>query len=366
VRVSTADGAVWIGHLRRPGGPKLPARDVLADHVRTVDSDAFTSVSPGPNAAAPGDIRYRRIGAIGWISFDFYNGAMSTDHCRRLLAAFGWAQQQDTRVIVLRGGDNVFSNGIHLNVIEAARHSATAAWANIAAMDDLCRAIITCTEQLVVAGVSGNAGAGGVMMSLGADVVAARSAVVLNPHYATMGLFGSEYWTYTLPGRVGAEAAFELTERCLPVGDREALRLGLVDRVCSRDPARYDEELLDLAEDLAGRGWREAVAAKGRRREADETALPLETFRARELSRMAADFFDDDRHAGLRRAFVSKERPTATPANIALHRESDRDQNGPAVASPRAPADGPLVRPVGGSGHASGSAYREAAGQRTS
>ena len=55
----------------------------------------------------------------------------------------------------------------------------------------------------VVVAVGGNAGAGGVMLALGADRVVLRDGVVLNPHYRTMGLFGSEYWTYVLPRRIG-------------------------------------------------------------------------------------------------------------------------------------------------------------------
>jgi hypothetical protein len=38
-----------------------------------------------------------------------------------------------------------------------------------------------------------------------------RSGAVLNPHYQLMELHGSEYWTYTLPRRVGAQKAAELT-----------------------------------------------------------------------------------------------------------------------------------------------------------
>ena len=37
---------------------------------------------------------------VGVLSFDFYNGAMSTDQCRRLAAAFRHATAQDTRVLV--------------------------------------------------------------------------------------------------------------------------------------------------------------------------------------------------------------------------------------------------------------------------
>ena len=124
-------------------------------------------------------------------------------------------------MLVLSGGE-VFSNGIHLNVIEAAPHPAVEAWRNINAIDDVCRSIIRCTSQLVVSAVSGNAGAGGVMLALGADRVLLRDGVVLNPHYGTMGLFGSEYWTYVLPRRVGQFEAAALTEACLPLGPAAA------------------------------------------------------------------------------------------------------------------------------------------------
>ncbi len=318
VLVPTIDGAVWIGHLRRAGQPKLPANLVIADHVQPLP--AATSEAPDPDAGR--DVCYHRHGSVGWINFDFYNGAMSTEHCRRLLAAFTWASQQNTRVIVLRGGDTFFSNGIHLNVIEAAERPATAAWANIDAMDDLCQAIITCTNQLVVAGISGSAGAGGVMFALGADLVAARSGVVLNPHYDNMGLYGSEYWTYTLPRRVGKDVATVLTTDCLPIGDVEAADMGLVDRLLPRESQDYDNALLALANELAGTGWQEALDAKASRLATDEAEMPLEVYRTRELSRMAVNFFTENRHADLRRAFVCKEKPAATPQNIALHRHS--------------------------------------------
>ena len=151
------------------------------------------------------EITYRQEGAVGVLSFDFYNGAMSTGQCRRLASALRHAAAQDTKVLVLSGGE-VFSNGIHLNVIEAAADPAAEAWRNINAIDDVCREIIDC-RQFVVAAVGGNAGAGGVMLALGADRVVLREGVVLNPHYLTMGLFGSEYWTYVLPRRIGQRAA---------------------------------------------------------------------------------------------------------------------------------------------------------------
>ena len=70
------------------------------------------------------------------------------------------------------------------------------------------RDIIETPSHLVIAALRGNAGAGGAMMALASDRVFAREGVVLNPHYRGMGgLFGSEYWTYTLPRRVGARTS---------------------------------------------------------------------------------------------------------------------------------------------------------------
>ncbi len=224
VLVGTGDGSVWIGHvkIRGRGAPKLPATLALGGLLDQV-----------PEVAEPNghhEISYYRTGPVGVLGFDFYNGAMSTEQCQRLAHAVRHAAAQDTRVLVIRGAE-IFSNGIHLNVIEAAPQPQIEAWQNIKAIDDVCREIITCSRQLVVASVGGNAGAGGVMLALGADEVMAREGVVLNPHYRTMGLFGSEYWTYVLPRRVGTYQAEMLTSRCEPIDAAAAARIGLVDDV---------------------------------------------------------------------------------------------------------------------------------------
>ena len=62
-----------------------------------------------------------------------------------------------------------------------------------------------------------------------------------------MGLYGSEYWTYVLPRRVGAGEAANLTARCLPIDAAEAARIGLVDGVLRAEPAEFDAAVLDEA-----------------------------------------------------------------------------------------------------------------------
>lgn len=314
VLVHTGDGTVWVGHLRldRPDGVKLPAASVLGDRVAHLEERAGYT-----------EITYERTAAVGVVSFDFYNGAMSTDQCLRLSAALRYAVEQDTRVVVVRGGE-VFSNGIHLNVIESAPHPELEAWRNINAINQVCREIIRCTGQLVVASVGGNAGAGGVMMALGADRVLVRSGVVLNPHYRTMGLFGSELWTYVLPRRVGAQVAGRLTEDALPLGAAEAVELGLADGALGGSRLEFEESVLEYAEGLAGdAGFEGLLAAKRRVREADERHKPLDAYRVQELAEMSRDMFDD-RHGfrAARRAFVLKARAEATPEHLAVHRDS--------------------------------------------
>src|SRR4029078_887726 len=119
---ATADGAVWITHLKAPGEYKLPATRALA--VAGVELDLPEVRAPLHAPLPPGDtfreIAYEEHDGVGYLSFDFYNGAMSTGQCRRLLDAYRYAaERRETRVIVLTGGRDFFSNGIHLNVIEA-------------------------------------------------------------------------------------------------------------------------------------------------------------------------------------------------------------------------------------------------------
>jgi putative two-component system protein, hydrogenase maturation factor HypX/HoxX len=323
---ATVDGAVWIPQLRRrpaPDGPltfKLPATLALGGLAAGVpEVDAPLVLPPGRRTYR--EITYREAVGVGYLQFSFPGGAMSTGQCRRLLAAYRHAQGRPVRVIVLGGLRDLFSNGIHLNVIEAAADPAEESWRNINAIDDLVQAILTTTDQLTVAALAGNAAAGGLMLALAADEVWCRAGAVLNPHYRLMGLHGSEYWTYTLPRRVGAQEAARLTEACLPVSPASALRSGLVDRVITGSATSYHFQVISLAEQLARSGGHETrLAAKARRLAEVESERPLASYRAEELAVMRRNFSDPgEPYAELRRAFVYKQKPARTPARLALH-----------------------------------------------
>ena len=298
---------------------------------------------PAPLMTPPGrrtyqQIRYRESGDVGYLEFSFPGGAMNTGQCRRLLAAYRHAQERPVKVIVLGGPRDFFGNGIDLNMIEAADDPAEESWRNINAIDDLAEAILTSTGQLTVAALAGNAAAGGLMLALAADQVWCRGGAVLNPHYRLMGLHGSEYWTYTLPRRVGAREAARLAERCLPVSSASALHSGLVDRVITADSAGYRAQVAMLAERLArSPDYAARLAAKAGRLGGAGGQRTLAAYRAAELAVMRRNFSGAfEPYAQLRRAFVYKDKPTCTPPHLARHRIA-------AVPSVPAPSPGQRV-----------------------
>jgi putative two-component system protein, hydrogenase maturation factor HypX/HoxX len=314
---ATLDGAVWITHLRRSGPQhthfKLPAVLALDPEGRGLDvPEVPAPLNGGPQGERTyRDISYEEEAGVGYLHFDFYNGAMSTEHCRRLREAYLHARsRRDTKVIVLMGGNDFFSNGIHLNVIEAADDPAAESWRNLHAINDVVREIVETESHLVVSALSGDAAAGGVPFALAADRVYAREDVVLNPYYRHMGgLYGSEYWTYLLPRRVGAQLTAELTgPPFTPIGTARALQIGLIDAEFGATVASFQEQIRVLARRLAlDRRLGSRLEAKRRRRARDERVKPLRVYRAEEMARAYECFFGPDpSYHDARRRFTRK------------------------------------------------------------
>jgi putative two-component system hydrogenase maturation factor HypX/HoxX len=294
---ATVDGAVWITHLKSPGAFKLPAALALGG----LDL---------PERGAWREISYEEHAGVGYLHFDFYNGAMSTDQCRRLREAYRGALRRPTRVIVLMGGRDFFSNGIHLNVIEAAEDPATESWWNLQAIDDVVRDIVETDSHVVISALAGDAAAGGVPFALAADSVFAREDVVLNPYYRHMGgLYGSEYWTYMMPRRIGHELTAQLTSAPFePVGTRRAVEIGLLDDAFGEDVDSFRARVRALATNVAADpGYEQRLAAKRDARRRDERVKPLAAYRAEELARSHECFFGEDRsYHEARHRFVHK------------------------------------------------------------
>ena len=194
--------------------------------------------------------------------------------------------------------------------------------------DDLVREIVATDRQLTIAAMQGNAGAGGVFLALAADRVWARDGVILNPHYKAMGnLYGSEYWTYLLPRRVGARPARRRSRRagCRSARARRAA-IGLDRRAISarrRAAFRRRSPRARARSPPIPRFARCSSPSAMRAGSADEAAKPLAAYRAEELARMRLNFFGfDSSYHVARYHFVAKVPRSRTPLWLARHRRA--------------------------------------------
>lgn len=339
------DGAVWISHLKRKNlvkvpfykrflsrdkqyDFKLPAARVLGSLVEEIPESPIDPLFMGSEKTFK-EIWYEEKNQVGYLHFNFHNGAMCSSQCRDLQESYRLAAARPTKVLVLMGGSDFWSNGIHLNIIEASENAANESWRNINAIDDVVLEILTTDSKLTVSAVWGGCGAGGAMAILAADKVWAREGVIFNPHYKTMGLYGSEYWTYSLPKRVGPVKALELTETPLPIGTKKAKAIGYIDEVLSDDYDEYWQQVRQKAEALAQDSrYAQLLEEKRMIRQKDEKVKPLAAYRAAELQKMKINFSGkfyggEVNYHEARYNFVHKVRPKETASYLAKHMRLD-------------------------------------------
>ncbi|MEJ2416958.1 MAG: enoyl-CoA hydratase-related protein [Exilibacterium sp.] len=318
--MATKDGAIWIrqlkcSQLQNLPPIKLPALTVLENIYQSAQ---LSNIPVLQNAPVIEDIKVEHHQDVAYVYFNFYNGASNTQQCIDLKNTVASLKQSAAKKIVLMGGEDFWNNGIHLNCIEASESPADESWKNINAINDLILEIINTPNQVTIAALRNNAGAGGAIMALACDQVIIRSGVVLNPHYKTMGLFGSEYWTYLLPKRVGKEKSHQLMEECLPMLADEALKIGFVDQIFDEDWDKYHQNLHQYCEQLSEViDINTFLATKMDSFEADNTIKNLSAYRDVELSHMKQSFFDlaSDYHEK-RRAFVYKVKTSVSSACV--------------------------------------------------
>ncbi|KAG8778064.1 hypothetical protein FRC12_025195 [Ceratobasidium sp. 428] len=316
-------------------------------------------------------------GKAAYVYFDYYNGACTTYQCEQLLRALQWTVHPDRgnlKVLVLMGG-SYFSNGIALNTIEGSEDPSLESWKNINAINDVVELVLSDSSEVAkrlakhtkvaetfkplagpslvergivtVAAIRSNVAAGGFALATAADIVLCAESAVINPHYRGVGLYGSEFHTYSFYERAGDAKARECLRGMLPMSAAEACHIGFVDEVMSGgDADGYVECTKAYVRALAGERagaiteyktapWTRAI------REIDPKdslldvlvanklcthatfTRPLVSYRHAELSEMLLDFYHTQRskrYSDRRRAFVRKLAPKSTPLRFAVHR----------------------------------------------
>jgi putative two-component system hydrogenase maturation factor HypX/HoxX len=295
-------------------------KNLFAKNIQVIDIDYKL---PGRQLPCQ-EVWYEQDEHIAYLYFPVHNGGMSTEQCRLLLSVYQHVATLPVKAIVLIGGEESWSNGIHLNHIEAAESPADESWLNINAIDNLVYQIITTLDKVTIAAVAGSAGAGGAILALAADKVFVREGVIFNPHYKNMGeLYGSEYWTYLLPKRVGQELAATLTDQRLPVSAKKAWHIGMIDKVLDKKHSIFTAQIKHLVQAAVADDeiLQKCLDNKAKNRCHDEAMKPLAAYRTFELTQMYANFYGNDAYHQARRNFVYKiNADTQTPENIALHR----------------------------------------------
>ncbi|KAF9777245.1 hypothetical protein IL306_004493 [Fusarium sp. DS 682] len=343
--VATCDGqGIWVTHIRRVKRkvdpmlwPKVPAVSGLIDLglIDQITLNNSASLRPILGWSKAAYSTHQEIWVdfassagkrqVAFVYFEFYNGAMSTSQCSRLIEALEFvASNESLDAVVLMGGDSYFSNGIALNVIEASDDPAAESWRNINRIDDVVHMLLNNFPRknvTTIAALRGNCAAGGVALAAACDVVIAGSEVVLNPAYRALGLYGSEYHTLSYVGRCGPERAKFILRDMLPISTSQARDMGLVDKVLPASGhfldmrIRHHVKEMNLTTYKPGK-WKSKV---------DVSASGLTASRTLELGEMAKDFWSArcERYNTRRRDFVRKVKPVRTPLRFATHRRKD-------------------------------------------
>lgn len=163
-------------------------------------------------------------------------------------------EDADVRAIILTGGDYIFSAGIDIKEMAALPDLDT---------DDFFKSIVGCLKRIytcrkpVIAAVGGIALGGGFNLAIVCDlIIASESAIFGHPELK----FGLNPLFNPLRQIVGLAKAKEITMLGEPLGAKEALRIGLVNKVAT--PGSFMKEAMIMAEELSRRSANAVEAVK--------------------------------------------------------------------------------------------------------
>jgi enoyl-CoA hydratase/carnithine racemase len=160
----------------------------------------------------------------------------------------------DVRALIITGGEYVFSAGMDIKEMAALADDKIADYFQ-SILKYLAR--IYTYAKPVIAAVGGIALGGGFNIATVCDlIIASESAIFGHPELK----FGLNPLFSPLRNLVGLAKAKEISMLGEPIGAREALRIGLVNKVAT--PERFMDEAVAMAEGLAARSGRAIAAVK--------------------------------------------------------------------------------------------------------
>lgn len=254
----------------------------------------------------PGTIRAYKEGSLGWIEFDHpeRRNAISAEMWRCIpSAASDLDEDPEVRVVVLRGsGDVAFAAGADISEFGKNRTGENAREydrENGRAMRALAE-----IRKPVIAAIHGFCVGGGCAVALTADLRYAADDGVFAIPAARLGLGYGADGIATLIATVGLPAAREIFFTGRRFNAREALEMGLVNRVFPK--TELDERVRETAESIAANAPLTLASAKLAMKQLsrDPTERDLEAVEAS----IAACYASDDYAEGVK-AFLEKRPP---------------------------------------------------------
>ncbi len=173
--------------------------------------------------------------------------AVDLETCHLLFAAVKEAARDDSRVVILTGaGGDAFCSGADLKSGAKMEHDVTHFLRTVT--NPTIRTLREMNKP-VIARVNGVAAGIGCNYALAADIRIAVDSARFSQAFVKIGLIPDGGSTYFLPRLLGYGRAFELMVTGEPLDARQALELGLVNRVVAAD--ELDSAVDELAARLA-------------------------------------------------------------------------------------------------------------------
>jgi naphthoate synthase len=204
-------------------------------------------------------ILYEERGPVGWLTLNRpEDGNMFTPQmCHDIRDCINAIRRETrTRVLVITGaGDRFFCIGGRKEGMED-----TNLYAGMLPTLEIYESIER-LQKPVVASVNGYAVGGGQVLQVMCDLTIAKESAVFRQVGPMMGSFDAGYGTWYLEDLVGKKKAKEMWFLNPRLTAREALEIGLINRVVPDE--KLEEETLAMAQALAERGAFALAALKG-------------------------------------------------------------------------------------------------------
>jgi 2-(1,2-epoxy-1,2-dihydrophenyl)acetyl-CoA isomerase len=215
------------------------------------------------------------------------------------------AEDEDVRVLVITGAGRAFCAGADIGYMRELFEQKN--WQAFGDLVEAGREVVTTIRKVhkpVIASVNGAAAGGGANLALACDMRIASDQATIGQTFNRIGLHPDWGGTYFLPRLVGQAKALELVFSGRMVDAKEALEIGLFDRVVPL--ADLETVTLEVAARLAEKPPIAIALAKKAIYRSDHSTL--EEALDLELENQLQCFKSEDAEEGLR-AFLEKRSP---------------------------------------------------------